>query len=116
MLLVCSNRAATQANIPKTREKQHRKNTLICRYFANSRNLQQSIALTSHGRGRWFEPSIAHSRKVVFCSINAEMRYIGEIRIGAFYTSSTPTCFSGGQPWAVQGLREVLKPRVVAHP
>jgi hypothetical protein len=37
---------------------------LICRYFATSRNLQQTIALPSHGRGRWFEPSIAHFYKV----------------------------------------------------
>ena len=36
---------------------------LICRCFAHSGNRQQCIVLTSHGRGRWFEPSIAHSKK-----------------------------------------------------
>jgi len=60
MPLVCSNRAATQANILKTREKRHRKNTLICRYFATSRNLQQSIVLPSHGRGHEFESRRVH--------------------------------------------------------
>jgi hypothetical protein len=28
--------------------------------MANNHNV---IALTSHGRGRWFEPSIAHSKE-----------------------------------------------------
>src|SRR5918998_298025 len=27
--------------------------------------------LTSHGRGRWFEPSIAHSRRAEFCRQNS---------------------------------------------
>jgi len=62
-----SNRAATQTNILKTREKPYSKNPLVCRSFASSTNLQQTIVLTSHGRGRWFEPSIAHSQKVAFC-------------------------------------------------
>jgi hypothetical protein len=30
------------------------------REIASSRNLQQTIVLPSHGRGRWFEPSIVH--------------------------------------------------------
>ena len=60
---LCSNRAATRANLLKSREKRHGLNVLICRYFASSRNLQQTIALPSHGRGRWFETSIAHSEK-----------------------------------------------------
>jgi hypothetical protein len=64
---MCSNCAATQANILKTREKHHRKNTLICKDFESSRNLWKTIVLTSHGRGRWFDPSIAHSRKIAFC-------------------------------------------------
>jgi hypothetical protein len=42
---VCSNRAATQANNLKTREKLRSENTLICRDFANSRNLLQSVML-----------------------------------------------------------------------
>ncbi len=57
---VCSNRAATRANIVKPQEKYYAKNMYICRIFANSRNPQKPIVLTSHGRGRWFETSIAH--------------------------------------------------------
>jgi hypothetical protein len=38
-----------------------RRNTVVCRRFASSRKLQQIIRLLSRGRGRWFEPSIAHS-------------------------------------------------------
>ena len=37
-----------------------------CRNFAGLGNIQQTIMLPSHGRGRWFEPSIAHSKKVSF--------------------------------------------------
>ena len=61
--LVCSNRAATRVNILNTQEKCHTDNMLICRYFESSRNVQQTLVLTSHGRGRWFNPSIAHSKK-----------------------------------------------------
>jgi len=91
---MCSNRAATRVNILKTWEKHHSWNTLICRYFANSRNPQQTIVLPSHGRGRWFEPSIAHLEKVAFCRRNVSRNE----KLGAspsfLYTSSTPTQFS----------------------
>ena len=63
---VCSNRAATRVNLLKTREKCVRRKTVFCRDFEISRNLQQTIALLSHGRGRWFDPSIAHSGKYRF--------------------------------------------------
>jgi len=62
-LELCSNRAATRADLLKSREKRHGLIVLICRNFASSRNLQQTIALSSHVRGRWFEPSIAHSER-----------------------------------------------------
>jgi hypothetical protein len=42
---VCSNRAATQANIPKTREMHNADNSLICRYFEDSRKLWQNVVL-----------------------------------------------------------------------
>ena len=65
-MCVCSNRAATRANLLKCQEKRQYTNTAICRYFASSRNVQQPIVLPSHGRGRWFEPSIAHSERYCF--------------------------------------------------
>ena len=61
--LMCSNRAATQTNFLKYQEKHYTVDSIICRGFANSGNLQQPIVLPSHGRGRWFEPSIAHPQK-----------------------------------------------------
>src|ERR671921_1023247 len=70
----CSNRAATRVNLLKRREMRQRRNTTICRYFAISRHLQQPIVLPSHGRGRWFEPSIAHSRKSCFAGITQNSR------------------------------------------
>src|SRR5215208_6404330 len=51
---LCSNRAATRVNLLKCREIRQRGNSVICRYSAISRNLQQTILLPSHGRGRWF--------------------------------------------------------------
>src|SRR5829696_5223458 len=63
---MCSNRAATRVNLLKCWERRQDKNTAICGSFAISRNPQQPIALPSHGRGRWFEPSIAHSQKRCF--------------------------------------------------
>jgi hypothetical protein len=64
---LCSNRAATRVNLLKVWEKRQRKNTAVCGSFAGSRNLWQTIALNSHGRDRWFEPSIAHSGKAPLC-------------------------------------------------
>jgi hypothetical protein len=58
---VCSNRAATHTNILQPREKYCERNARVCRDFENSRNLQQTIVLTSHGRGRWFEPVLNYS-------------------------------------------------------
>ena len=71
---LCSNRAATQVNLLKTREKCVRRKTVFCRVFANSSNPQQPIVLPSHGRGRWFEPSIAHSGKTPLCRKNRTVR------------------------------------------
>ena len=62
---MCRNRAATRVNLLKRCERRQDKNTAICRSFAISRNPQQPIALPSHGRGRWFEPSIAHSGRPI---------------------------------------------------
>jgi hypothetical protein len=70
VLPLCSNRAATRVNLLNDVEKPQRLNTCICGSFASSGNLQETIILLSHGRGRWFEPSIAHSRKAPLCSIN----------------------------------------------
>src|ERR687890_863515 len=60
---MCSNRAATRVNILNCQEKSQHVKSAICRNSASSRTLQQPIVLTSHGRGRWFEPSIAHSNR-----------------------------------------------------
>src|SRR5215212_3957374 len=57
---MCCNRAAILANILKGQEKRRRPNPSICRHFASSSNLQQTITVPSHGRSRWFELSIAH--------------------------------------------------------
>jgi hypothetical protein len=54
---MCRNRAATRVNLLKRWERRQDKNTAICGSFAISRKPQQPIALPSHGRGRWFEPS-----------------------------------------------------------
>jgi hypothetical protein len=89
---LCSNRATTRVNLLKAREKiQHRKSS-ICGSFASSRKLQQTIVLPSHGRGRCFETSIAHSGKVLFCRTIWEAIHRQIFRIGRLYTSSTPTC------------------------
>ena len=39
----------------------------ICRHFVRSRDVQQPITLPSHGRGRWFGPSIVHSENCSVC-------------------------------------------------
>ncbi len=62
----CSNRAATRVILLKGREKRHGTNAHVCSNFASPRNVQQTIALPSHGRGRWFDPSIAHSKSILF--------------------------------------------------
>jgi hypothetical protein len=54
--------------------KSTRKKTAICRSFASSRDFQQAFTLSLHGRGRWFDPSIAHSYKVSCCRQNASAR------------------------------------------
>src|SRR5215212_7074828 len=58
---VCSNRAATRANIVKAREKLPRPNASICSNFASYRNLQKTIAPPSHGGGHEFESRQVHS-------------------------------------------------------
>lgn len=45
---------------------------MICRKSADSGNVQQTVTLLSHGGGRWFEPSIVHLSKVLFCRKNVE--------------------------------------------
>ena len=62
---VCSNRAATRVNLLKPREKRYEGNASFCSNFAISRTSEKTIALPSHGRGRWFETSIAHFGKWV---------------------------------------------------
>jgi hypothetical protein len=42
---LCSNRAATRANVQKPQEKHHTNNMLVCRGFAISRNLRKSVTL-----------------------------------------------------------------------
>src|ERR671920_1698175 len=93
-LCPCSNRAATRVNLLKGREKGHRLNASICRYFASSRNLLQTIVLPSHGRGRWFDPSIAHSQKAALCRTNVGLVGTLAAYVGPRYTSSTPMQFA----------------------
>jgi hypothetical protein len=50
-------------------------------------NVYDDGALTSHGRGRWFEPSIAHSGKVVFSRKNAKAKGRPGLKPGLLYTS-----------------------------
>jgi hypothetical protein len=85
---VCSNRAATRGNLLKCWDKYQSRNTIVCRYFASSRNLQQTIVLPSHGRGRWFEPSIAHSQNMGICREKATKRRRPGLTSGHFYTSA----------------------------
>jgi hypothetical protein len=47
-------------------------------------------SLPSHGRGRWFEPSIAHLKKVALCRKNVNVVRRPGIKPGLLYTSSTP--------------------------
>src|SRR3712207_2519028 len=54
--------AATRVNLLTCWEKCQSRNTMICRCFASSSTLQQTIVLPSHGRGRRFDPSISRSR------------------------------------------------------
>src|SRR5215212_11900380 len=50
--------------------------SLFCRNFARFRSLQQTVVLPSHGRGRWFDPSIAHSEKYCFAGITQNSRSV----------------------------------------
>ena len=75
----------------KTPEEYQPENTLICRQFTISRTLLKSITRPLQGGGRWFEPSIAHSEKAAFCSINVKYPKRAAIYFGSWYTSSTPT-------------------------
>jgi hypothetical protein len=61
--------AATHTNILKSRENIVREMREFAGILKNPRNLQQTIVLTSHGRGRWFEPVLDHSQ---------DFRLIGE--------------------------------------
>jgi hypothetical protein len=56
-------RAATRVNALNGREKRQHKKYCDLQDSASSRNLQKIIVLNAHGRGRWFESSIAHSLK-----------------------------------------------------
>src|SRR5215216_7044748 len=97
MQQVCSNRAATQTNNLKTQEKHYTVNSIICRYFANSRNLLQTIVLPSHGRGRWFEPSIAHLEKAVFYRQNVSSKEASD-QIRGFFTATVLQPASAASP------------------
>jgi hypothetical protein len=56
-----------------------------------TRNENISSRMPSDGRGRWFDPSIAHSIRVVLCSDNANPGIGLELLTDPFYNSSTPT-------------------------
>jgi hypothetical protein len=51
-------------------------NTVICRCFRTSANVRDAMPSHSHGRGRWFETSIAHSGKTPLCRKNRTVRVI----------------------------------------
>src|SRR5215208_6910947 len=53
----------------KTPEEYPPENTPICREFAIFRTLLKSITRPLQGGGRWFEPSIAHSKKAVVLQV-----------------------------------------------
>ena len=59
-----------------------------------------SSGLSSVGRGQWFESTIAHSKKRPICRIKPKNRKRSRLTSGLFYTSSTPTWFSG-RAWPV---------------
>ncbi len=88
--------AATRVNLLKDREKCHRQNTSICRRFAISRYCQQTITLPSHGRGRWFEPSIAHQE----IPANDRKREASGFRAGGFLLQ--PYCNAMDLRWCVE--------------
>jgi hypothetical protein len=90
-----SNRAATRVILLKGGEKRQHKNLAISRCFASSRNPWHNITLHSHGRGRWFEPSIAHSEKILYCREKHGMRDLGRRLSRPFVRSSTPTRTNG---------------------
>jgi hypothetical protein len=64
---LCSNCAATQTNPLKTLEKPHAQNLSVCRHFATTRNPKKGVKPPLQGGGRWFETSIAHFAKTMFC-------------------------------------------------
>jgi hypothetical protein len=72
--ILCSNRAATRVNDLKVREKCHVEITSVCRRFANSRKLRQSILPPLHGGGQGFESPRLHSETYRFAG---ETRGIG---------------------------------------
>ncbi len=85
-----------------------RPNASICSHFASSRNSQQTIALPSHGRGRWLEPSIAHSKGPANGG-KSETPVFGP---GAVYCNRTATRLGERISWAI-GRRICGYPRLV---
>ncbi len=50
----------------------------------------ESALLPSHGRGRWFEPSIAHSGRASFCRQTAKLRVSRRTGFAPFNDSWEP--------------------------
>jgi hypothetical protein len=101
---VCNNRAATWANLLKAQENRQRRNQHFCRHFALFSNLQQSIILPSHGRGRWFDRASPTLKSVHLQDKYNEQGWI-EYRLAHFCTSSTPTQVLWTPPRQAVGLR-----------
>ena len=58
---VCSNRAATRGNLPKTQDNRQRRNRHFPKPFVVYSKLRQSIVPPSHGRGQAFKSPQAHT-------------------------------------------------------
>ncbi len=61
----------------------------VCEYFCTPANNRNIMDPPSHGRGGWFEPSIAHSDKALFRRRIARARRRAEKGAGLLYTVST---------------------------
>jgi hypothetical protein len=59
--------AATRVNLPKCQEKRQRRNAAMCRHFASSRTLRQTIRPPLHGGGQGFESPRLHSENQMIC-------------------------------------------------
>ena len=45
----------------------------------------------SHGRGRWFEPSIAHSKKMEFCRKDVRIDEDSRYTLGPLCSNAAPS-------------------------